>query len=131
MITSKKAKNVIKTSLDLSRQEEGDEMFDLPLARVLVRSSSNIATFFVSILPAPVRKWIDSRFDNSNPTMEKGASFDLVRASVNLVLAGLLITGTSFKLPLSTTYVTFMVAMGSSLADAAHGVASAVSASLE
>lgn len=128
LITSKKAKNVIKTSLDLSRQEEGDEMFgSSPLARVLVRSSSNIATFFVSILPAPVRKWIDSRFDNSNPTMEKGASFDLVRASVNLVLAGLLIAlGTSFKLPLSTTYVTFMVAMGSSLADRAWGRESAV-----
>jgi phosphate/sulfate permease len=128
LITSKKAKNVIKTSLDLSRQEEGNEMFgSSPLARVLVHASSSVAAALVKITPVPVRRWIDSRFDDSKSIMPKGASFDLVRASVNLVLAGLLIAlGTSFKLPLSTTYVTFMVAMGSSLADRAWGRESAV-----
>ena len=73
-------------------------------------------------MPKRTRTWIDSRFNKQEITLEQGAAFDLVRASVNLVLSGLLIAvGTSMKLPLSTTYVTFMVAMGSSLADRAWG----------
>ncbi len=74
-----------------------------------------------------MRIWVGRRFDTKNMTVEQGASFDLVRASVNLVLAGALIAlGTSMKLPLSTTFVTFMVAMGTSLADRAWGRESAV-----
>ena len=74
-----------------------------------------------------MKDWIDSRFNNNEIILEDKASFDLVRASVNVVLSGLLIAlGTSLKLPLSTTYVAFMVAMGSSLADRAWGRESAV-----
>ena len=74
-----------------------------------------------------MRIWVGRRFDTKNMTVEQGASFDLVRASVNLVLAGALIAlGTSMKLPLSTTFVTFMVAVGTSLADRAWGRESAV-----
>ena len=70
-----------------------------------------------------MKDWIDSRFNNNEIILEDKASFDLVRASVNVVLSGLLIAlGTSLKLPLSTTYVAFMVAIGSSLADRAWGV---------
>ncbi|MCK9160902.1 MAG: inorganic phosphate transporter [Bacteroidaceae bacterium] len=128
LATSKKARNVIKTSVDLSRQDEGKENFgSSPIARLLVRQSMNLANFFTSITPHPINKWIDSRFNQDEVIIEDGAAFDLIRASVNLVLASLLITlGTSLKLPLSTTYVTFMVAMGSSLADRAWGRNSAV-----
>ena len=80
-----------------------------------------------AVVPANVKKWVNGRFNQSEVTIDEGAAFDLVRASVNLVLAGLLIAlGTSLKLPLSTTYVTFMVGMGSSLADRAWGRESAV-----
>ena len=78
-------------------------------------------------MPDGSKKWLDSRFRKDEAIIADGAAFDLVRASVNLVLAGLLIAlGTSLKLPLSTTYVTFMVAMGTSLADRAWGRDSAV-----
>lgn len=125
---SKSAQNVIKTSVNLSRQEDGEETFGSSrIARGLVRTSSGMASFLQHIVPSPVRRWIDSRFNKQEITLEQGAAFDLVRASVNLVLSGLLIAlGTSLKLPLSTTYVTFMVAMGSSLADRAWGRESAV-----
>ncbi|MDR0575269.1 MAG: inorganic phosphate transporter [Tannerella sp.] len=125
---SKKAQNVVKTSLDLSKQEAGDEMFGSSLlARSLVRHTTNVSGGLLAILPNNFKKWMDSRFNKEEVILEKGASFDLVRASVNLMLAGLLIAlGTSLKLPLSTTYVTFMVAMGSSLADRAWGRESAV-----
>lgn len=128
LVKSKKAQDVVKTSVDLSRQDESDEMFgSSALARAIVRSSNTINSWFSKITPAKFRAWIDSRFNTDDVIMEEGASFDLVRASVNLVLAGLLIImGTSLQLPLSTTYVTFMVAMGSSLADRAWGRESAV-----
>ncbi|WP_455635323.1 anion permease [Parabacteroides sp.] len=128
LATSKKAQNVVKTSLDLSRQSDGEESFGTsPVARVLVRNCSNISATLLSIVPTPVKNWIDSRFNQSEMIMDDKASFDLVRASVNVVLSGLLIAlGTSLKLPLSTTYVAFMVAMGTSLADRAWGRESAV-----
>ena len=128
LATSKKAHNVIKTSVDLSRQDEGEENFgSTPIARTLVRFSLTLANGISKIVPESTKQWIDSRFRKDEAIIADGAAFDLVRASVNLVLAGLLIAlGTSLKLPLSTTYVTFMVAMGTSLADRAWGRDSAV-----
>ncbi len=128
LCTSKKAHNVIKTSVDLSRQDEGEEGFgSTPIARTLVRFSRNLARGVVKVIPTETQRWIDSRFRKNEIILENGAAFDLVRAAVNLVLAGLLIAvGTSMKLPLSTTYVTFMVAMGTSLADRAWSRESAV-----
>lgn len=128
LATSKKAKNVIKTSVDLARQEEGDEMFgSSALARTIVRRATTINEFMVKVIPVGMRRWIDSRFNKDEVILENGAAFDMVRAAVNLVLSGLLIIiGTTMKLPLSTTYVTFIVAMGSSLADHAWGRESAV-----
>lgn len=128
LMTSRKAQNVIKTSVDLSRQEDGNEMFgSSAIARSLVRFSTNLNTNFSKILPLGLKNWLNSRFNKDEVILENGAAFDLVRAAVNLVLAGLLIAlGTSLKLPLSTTYVAFMVAMGSSLADRAWGRESAV-----
>lgn len=128
LATSEKAKNVVKTSVSLSSQDGGDEMFgSSSAARHIVRFSRNIGEWFDDHTPQKVRKWLDTRFDADEAIMPEGAAFDLVRASVNLVLAGLLVAlGTSLKLPLSTTYVTFMVAMGSSLADRAWGRESAV-----
>lgn len=118
---SKKAQSVVKTSVDLSRQDDGDEMFgSSAVARVLVRNTQKVATAVSNIIPRPVSRWIDSRFNADAAVLPEGAAFDNIRAAVNLVLAGLLVAfGTSMKLPLSTTYVTFMVAMGSSLADRA------------
>ena len=125
---SKKAQAVIKTSVDLARQSDGNENFRTsPVARVLVRTCNNASNTILSVVPLRVKDWIDSRFNNNEIILEDKASFDLVRASVNVVLSGLLIAlGTSLKLPLSTTYVAFMVAMGSSLADRAWGRESAV-----
>lgn len=128
MATSKKAQNVVKTSVDLSRQDEGDEMFGSSrLARSFVRSSRDIGELVVRFTPKSLSRWIDSRFNKDEVILAEGAAFDEVRAAVNLVLAALLIVlGTSLKLPLSTTYVTFMVAMGTSLADRAWSRESAV-----
>ena len=128
LFTSKKAHAVIKTSVDLSRQDEGEEAFgSTPIARTLVRISLNMSNSLSRIIPEGTKNWIDSRFRKDEAIIADGGAFDLVRASVNLVLAGLLIAvGTSLKLPLSTTYVTFMVAMGSSLSDRAWGRDSAV-----
>lgn len=128
LITSKKAQNVIKTSVDLSRQDDGNEMFgSSAIARSLVRSMTTLGNNISKIIPEKGKVWLDSRFNKDEAILANGAAFDLVRASVNLVLAGLLIAlGTSLKLPLSTTYVAFMVAMGSSLADRAWGRESAV-----
>lgn len=125
---SKKAHNVVKTSVDLSRQDEGDEMFgSSAVARTLVRTTSRIAATLSAYVPKSLSKWVDSRFNSDEARLPQGAAFDLIRGSVNLVLAGLLVAlGTSLKLPLSTTYVTFMVAMGSSLADRAWSRESAV-----
>lgn len=128
LMTSKKAQTVVKTSVDLSRQEEGNEMFgSSAIARSLVRFSTNLNNNLSRIMPEGLKNWLNSRFNKDEAIIANGAAFDLVRASVNLVLAGLLIAlGTSLKLPLSTTYVAFMVAMGSSLADRAWGRESAV-----
>ena len=128
LLTSKKAQNVIKTSVDLSRQEEGEESFgSTPIARKVVRVSLAFAHSIDKWVPERTKQWIDTRFRKDEAILADGAAFDLVRASVNLVIASLLIAlGTSLKLPLSTTYVTFMVAMGSSLADRAWGRDSAV-----
>jgi phosphate/sulfate permease len=128
LCTSKKAHAVIKTSVDLSRQDEGEETFgSTPIARTVVRISMTLANSISRIMPKNTKQWFNSRFRKDEAIIADGAAFDLVRASVNLVLAGLLIAlGTSLKLPLSTTYVTFMVAMGTSLADRAWGRDSAV-----
>ena len=128
LATSKKAQAVIKTSVDLARQSDGNENFGTsPVARVLVRTCNNASNTILSVVPLRVKDWIDSRFNNNEIILEDKASFELVRASVNVVRSGLLIAlGTSLKLPLSTTYVAFMVAMGSSLADRAWGRESAV-----
>ena len=128
LCTSKKAHEVLKTSINLSRQDEGDEMFgSSSMARKLVRAGMGFITSINKITPKNVKRWVAKRFDQEHATLDEGAAFDLVRASVNLVLAGLLIAlGTSLKLPLSTTYVTFMVGMGTSLADHAWGRESAV-----
>ena len=128
LATSKKAHNVTKTEINLARQDEGDEMFgSSKVARSIVRWSNSTAQFVVNATPDRVKTWIDKRFDKSNLDIEDNAAYDVVRASVNLVVASLLIAlGTSLKLPLSTTYVTFMVAMGTSLADRAWSRESAV-----
>ena len=128
LATSKKAHNVTKTEINLAKQDEGEEMFGSSrVARSMVRWANSTANFLVKHTPESVRSWIDRRFDNTEIEKEEGASYDLVRASVNLVISSLLIAlGTSLKLPLSTTYVTFMVAMGTSLADRAWSRESAV-----
>lgn len=128
LATSKKAFNVVKTSVDLARQDAGDEMFgSSKMARVLVRFSTNTASALSELVPNGVKRWFSKRFDNENVVLPQGAAFDEIRATVNLVVSSLLIAlGTSLTLPLSTTYVTFMVAMGSSLADKAWGRESAV-----
>lgn len=128
---SKKAKSVTATTIDLSRQGEGSERFESSgLARFLVRRTIEISNTVEKIAPNKVRKFVNSRFDmtmSSDEHKKNKIAFDLVRASVNLVVASILIAiGTSYKLPLSTTYVTFMVAMGTSLADGAWGRESAV-----
>lgn len=128
MATSKKAQNVVKTSVDLSRQDESDEMFGTSrAARSIVRATQECSQFLVRYLPKGMMQRIDSRFNKEEVVLKDGAAFDMVRAAVNLVLASVLIViGTNFKLPLSTTYVTFMVAMGTSLADRAWSRESAV-----
>ena len=127
LFTSKKARKVLQTSIDLSSQQnEENEMFGTSsIARNMVRSVTKMVDAVSHKTPQRVKSWLNTRF---TPLEEReDVAFDLVRASVNLVLAGLLIAvGTSFKLPLSTTYVTFMVGMGSSLADRAWGRESAV-----
>ena len=127
LFTSKKARKVLQTSIDLSSQQnEENEMFGTSsVARNLVRAVTKLVDAVTKNTPDSVKQWIGKRFA---PLEEReDVAFDLVRASVNLVLAGLLIAvGTSLKLPLSTTYVTFMVGMGSSLADRAWSRESAV-----
>jgi phosphate/sulfate permease len=130
---SKKAQTVADTELKLSRQDEGAERFGSSVfSRVLVRRVVNTSNFFSKVIPQPVIEKISKRFDKAefeeklkketNPPM-----FDLVRAAVNMMVASSLIAiGTSYKLPLSTTYVTFMVAMSTSLVDGAWGRDSAV-----
>lgn len=127
---SKKAKSVTATTIDLSRQDEGSERFDSSsLARFIVRNTIELSKGLRTISPGGLIKFVESRFkaDIDFANKDYKLAFDLVRASVNLVVASILIAfGTSLKLPLSTTYVTFMVAMGTSLADGAWGRDSAV-----
>ena len=130
--TSSKAKSVIKTSIDLSRQEETIERFEPNfLSRFLVRTGSLFVENFSKITPKPILDFVDSQYIkpkiNTLILRNDRPAFDKIRASVNLVVAAILISvATSYKLPLSTTYVTFMVAMGTSLADKAWGSESAV-----
>lgn len=130
--TSKKARSVIETSVDLSRQGEGSERFNSSiLSRNIVRGALNMSNTIGRFLPDRLNNWLEKRFtppsEDTLAEMPEGAAFDMIRASVNLVVASMLIAlGTSLKLPLSTTYVTFMVAMGTSLTDKAWGRESAV-----
>lgn len=123
---SKKSRSVTETEVNLARKGDGVERFSSsPLSRSMVRSSLNFSKSISKIMPASAKNFVNKRFEPVK--LEDKASFDLIRASVNLTIAALLISlGTSLKLPLSTTYVTFMVAMGSSLADRAWGRESAV-----
>ena len=128
LATSQKARNVAKTEIGLGSQQGGDEMFGSSrIARRLVRWTLRVLSWVRRVTPLKVRRWFNRRFNVDDTIIEQGAAFDLVRGSVNMVLAGALIAlGTSLKLPLSTTFVTFMVAMGTSLADRAWGRESAV-----
>lgn len=128
LITSKKARIVLQTSLDLSKQNGGNESFgSSAIARSLVRFTNNMVTAIDNILPVKMKSWISKRFDNREMILEENAAFDLIRGLVSIVLASMLIAlGTSLKLPLSTTYVTFMVTMGASLSDRAWSRESAV-----
>ena len=128
LATSKKARKVVQTEVGLSRKNEGDEMFgSSKVARSLVRFGNSVGTAVLKVTPVSVRNFVDSRFQVPADYDDNGAAYDMCRASVNLCVASLLIAlGTSLKLPLSTTFVTFMVAMGSSLADRAWSRESAV-----
>ncbi|MDE6532042.1 MAG: inorganic phosphate transporter [Muribaculaceae bacterium] len=128
LATSKKARQVTQTTVGLSSKEQGEEMFGSSrIGRSLVRAFLNTYSWVAERTPASVKRWISQRMDPKRSQEEDGAAFDLVRGSVNLMLAGMLIAfGTSLKLPLSTTFVTFMVAMGTSLADRAWTRESAV-----
>lgn len=130
LYTSRKARTVIMTEVNLSRQDEGEERFGSSgLSRGIVKLSLRLNRFLSGVIPIRAKQWISERFavlpikkkDKNQP------AFDLLRASVNLVVSSALIAlGTSLKLPLSTTYVTFMVAMGTSLSDGAWDRESAV-----
>ena len=130
---SSKAKKVTKTEIDLARQQDTKERFNPNfLSRGLVRGSMNLSYLFSKIIPENIQNHISTQFKKpeieltSNKSIELPA-FDMIRAAVNMMVAAILISiATSFKLPLSTTYVTFMVAMGTSLADRAWGSESAV-----
>lgn len=128
LATSRKARQVTQTTVGLSSQSQGDELFGSSrIGRSLVRVSLNTFNWVSSHTPEGVKRWVAKRMDTTKAQPEEGAAFDLIRGAVNLMLAGILIAcGTSMKLPLSTTFVTFMVAMGSSLADQAWGRDSAV-----
>jgi hypothetical protein len=130
---SRKAKKVTETEVSLGRQSVGNERFGSSLlSRSIVRMAMDFGNGVNRVIPKPVKRWMNKRFDDTAyqkkiKNQKDAPSFDLIRASVNLTVASVLIAlGTSLKLPLSTTYVTFMVAMGSSLADNAWGRESAV-----
>ncbi|CAL65193.1 inorganic phosphate transporter [Christiangramia forsetii] len=129
---STKARSVVDTGINLSRQGDGVERFEPNwLSRGIVRYSVLFGSAMSTILPASMKRRIDNKFDKPNANLKNrridAPAFDMVRASVNLVVASVLISiGTNMKLPLSTTYVTFMVAMGTSLADRAWDRESAV-----
>ena len=126
LFVSKKARTVTQTEVTLARQDEGYERFaSSPVSRFIIRSTIYLSRSFNKIMPGKLLLFIEKRFDSSkikkkSSTQKDAPSFDMLRASVNMFVASSLIaTGTSLKLPLSTTYVTFMVSMGASLADRA------------
>jgi phosphate/sulfate permease len=130
---SKKARRVVDTAINLSHQGDTVEKFQPNLlSRSIVKGSTNLVNLFGAAIPPSIQAKIDQSFQT--PTLELSEAdardlpaFDLIRASINLAVAGVLISiATGMKLPLSTTYVTFMVAMGTSLADRAWGRESAV-----
>lgn len=127
---NKKARSVTKTEVNLGRQFDGFERFESTmLSRTIVNIAVSLFTIAVRLIPGGIRKFIASRYESTGYDQRDAASpaFDLLRASVNLAVASILISfATSLKLPLSTTYVTFMVAMGTSLSDKAWGRDSAV-----
>lgn len=125
---SKKARNVTKTEVGLGSQDESDEMFGSSrAARSIVRATRETGKALGRCCPKSIANWINARFNKNEVILNEGAAFDEIRAAINLVLsATLIVIGTNYKLPLSTTYVTFMVAMGSSLADRAWSRESAV-----
>ncbi len=129
---SKKARTVQSTELSLGQQAEGEEKFEsIFISRAIVKMALGISTVVGRYIPAGVKNWVNRRIDSSNSSSnsnsEESSSFDLLRASVNLMVASIVISyATSQKLPLSTTYVTFMVSMGTSFADRAWGRESAV-----
>jgi phosphate/sulfate permease len=130
LFTSKKARSVIKTSVDLAKQDTGDERFKSnKISKLLVHASIDTAETVSKMIPRPIRNMLDRQFEPpiTRVQVADAPAFDMVRASVILVVSSALIAfGTSLQLPLSTTYVSFMVAMGSSLADRAWGRESAV-----
>ncbi|WP_321369045.1 inorganic phosphate transporter [uncultured Draconibacterium sp.] len=130
LIMSKKARAVTETEINLSRQDAGDERFGSSFAaRVMVRGFTNFNKKVQKTMPSSFNNTLKSRFEKFSyyKDEEDAPAFDKIRASVNLVVASILIAiGTSLKLPLSTTYVTFMVAMGTSLSDRAWDRESAV-----
>ncbi len=125
---SKKSQNVTETELSLASQHEGDEHFNSTVvSRSLVRSTLLLNRTWTGMIPVRVREAIDRRFEPLPVEERSSAPYDMIRAIVNLTAASILIAiGTSYQLPLSTTYVVFMVAMGSSLADRTWGRESAV-----
>ncbi len=129
---SKKARSVAETEIGLSRQGYGSEKFNPNiLSRSLVSGSTALFNGIKAILPHKTKQKMSKRFskpeEESYANYEDKPAFDMIRAAINLTVAGVLISiATSYKLPLSTTYVTFMVAMGTSLADRAWGRESAV-----
>ena len=129
---SRKARTVSRTELSLSRQDEGFERFGSSLlSRLIVRMVCSLLGTMKHIIPSKWQAVVSRRLDPNRSEMHgaetERSSFDLIRASVNLMVASMLISfGTSLKLPLSTTYVTFMVAMGTSFSDRAWGRESAV-----
>ncbi len=130
---SRKAQTVTRTEVNLGRQKEGIEQFDSSqLSRIIVRMFLRIFDAFCMACPKSIRRWVRKRLNTEGYQPAPGfdgkiPEFDLLRASVNLMVASALVSwATSMKLPLSTTYVTFMVAMGTSLTDQAWGLESAV-----
>ena len=133
LLFSKKARTVAETEISLSRQTETYEKFQPnALSRGVVKGASKLSNLLSVVLPIGLQSKIEKSFSKPEVVLRKDQSvnapaFDMIRASVNLMVAGILIAiATSMKLPLSTTYVTFMVAMGTSFADRAWGRESAV-----
>jgi phosphate/sulfate permease len=125
---SKKARSVTATEINLSKQNEGSDRFEsTQFSRFIVRQSIRLSKTLEFITPVKLQRAIAKRFEPRSEPLKNNASFDMLRAAVNLTVAAILISiGTAWKLPLSTTYVTFMVAMSTALADGAWGRDSAV-----